>query len=205
MITVLAGVNGAGKSSLLGSSLRNNGCEYFNPDEVAKQLMTKKPELTLEEANSQAWTLGKKMLELAISHNDDYTFESTLGGNTITRILLEAAKKGTEITIIFCGLESAELHIERVAARVSKGGHHIPETKIRQRWLDSIENMMKLIMVCKNVSVFDNTTSLINGKPSPKKLFAFSGNQWLSLPIKDMPKWARPLATTAIKKLTMGN
>ena len=39
VITVLAGVNGAGKSSIGGAGLRENGADYFNPDEVARVLM----------------------------------------------------------------------------------------------------------------------------------------------------------------------
>ncbi len=202
MITLLAGVNGAGKSSLFGSYLRTQGYEYYNPDETAKQSRQKDKNLSLEQANSKAWMLGKKLLLRAIKNNDDFTFETTLGGKTITRILLNAAKNGRKITLIYCGLESIELHLKRVEDRVANGGHQIPEKKIRQRWLSSMENMIKLIAVCHGVSVFDNSTPLIKGKPNPKKLFAFSENQWLSLPIKDMPDWAKPLATTAIKRLS---
>ncbi len=202
MITVLAGVNGAGKSSLLGTSLRDKDINYFNPDEIARQLMNKKFDLTQAEANGQAWMIGKRFLERAIFEENAYIFESTLGGNTITRILMEASKNGTAISIFCCGLESPELHIKRVKERVAKGGHSIPETKIRQRWLDSIENMMQLIMVCKSVSIFDNTTPIMDSKPKPRRLFAFSGNQWVSQPVQDMPAWARPLATAAMKRLS---
>lgn len=203
MITVLAGVNGAGKSTLLGTNLRDNNINYFNPDEVARQLMINEPDLIPMEANSRAWRIGKGFLERAIAANSDYVFESTLGGNTISGLLMEAAKNGTEISIFYCGLESPELHIKRVKERVAMGGHDIPEIKIRERWIGSLENMMRLMMVCKSISVFDNSTPVTEGKPKPRRLFAFSDNQWINQPAKDMPSWAKPLATTAMKRLSI--
>ena len=38
-IYVLAGVNGAGKSSIGGAMIRAAGGQYYNPDEAARQLM----------------------------------------------------------------------------------------------------------------------------------------------------------------------
>ena len=65
-IHVLAGVNGAGKSSIGGAAVRQHGGEYFNPDEVARALREKDPALTQADANSAAWRQGVMLLELAI-------------------------------------------------------------------------------------------------------------------------------------------
>ncbi|MDD5260234.1 MAG: hypothetical protein PHD76_00130 [Methylacidiphilales bacterium] len=61
-------------------------------------------------------------LEQAIAKGSHFTFETTLGGKTITDILIDAAKKGAVIRIWYAGLESLELHLQRVASRVKKGG-----------------------------------------------------------------------------------
>lgn len=200
MITVIAGVNGAGKSSVLGEWLRKAGADYFNPDEVARSLMKANPALTLTDANSQAWVMNRDRLEYSIERNLDYTFETTLGGNTIYRLLARALELGVEVQIFFCGLSSPELHIQRVAERVGKGGHDIPEEKIRQRWHGSIHNLIMLIPHCTDVTVFDNSTELVKGKPSPAKLFSLSGDEFRSPPIATMPDWAKPLAAAAIKR-----
>ena len=44
MITVLWGVNGAGKSSIGGSAMRNGGGDWYNPDAEAHKRKEKAPE-----------------------------------------------------------------------------------------------------------------------------------------------------------------
>lgn len=82
-IRVLAGVNGAGKSSIVGATIRDKGGEYYNPDEAAREIMAANPGLGQTEANAAAWEQGRKLLERAIDQGLDFTFETTLGGNTM--------------------------------------------------------------------------------------------------------------------------
>ena len=65
-IFVLAGVNGAGKSSLGGAALAARGSRYFNPDLAARDLVEADPQLTLERANGHAWEMGRRGLERAL-------------------------------------------------------------------------------------------------------------------------------------------
>src|SRR5207249_6832873 len=89
---VLAGVNGAGKSSIGGASLRSFGGEYYNPDEAARALMAANPALSQVEANGAAWHQGRRLLERALAERLDYAFETTLGANTIPRLLAEIGR-----------------------------------------------------------------------------------------------------------------
>jgi predicted ABC-type ATPase len=200
VITVIAGVNGAGKSSVAGANLRHNGADYFNPDEVARDLRVDNPGLSEAEANGQAWQMGYEQLLRAIDEGQDYIFESTLGGNTICQTLHDAIDRGEEVRVFFVGLASPELHIARVAARVSRGGHPIPEAKIRERWVSAIHNLMGLIPRCTAVSVFDNTAEDSGSGPNPVCLFALQGDQFVSPPANPMPNWAKPLASVAITR-----
>src|SRR3954470_10635162 len=86
-IFVLAGTNGAGKSSVAGASYRKRGANYFNPDEATQRILVTNPGSGLEEANAAAWLQGKRLLERAIREKIDYAFETTLGGNTIPDLL----------------------------------------------------------------------------------------------------------------------
>ena len=85
-IYVIAGVNGAGKSSIGGAAFRSLGGEYFNPDEAARELMTASPGLDQATANGAAWRRGSDLLRQAIAQRLDYAFESTLSGSTIPRL-----------------------------------------------------------------------------------------------------------------------
>ncbi len=73
-IYVLAGVNGAGKSSIGGAAVRACGGEYFNPDEAARQLLAANPKLTQTDANSTAWKHGRRLLERAIAERLTFAF-----------------------------------------------------------------------------------------------------------------------------------
>lgn len=199
MITVIAGVNGAGKSSVAGSYIRSEGGEYYNPDEYARQWLSENSHRTQAEANAEAWKIGQGLLKAAIAARKPFTLETTLGGRTITGILSEAISHGTPVRLIYCGLASSELHIERVAARVRNGGHDIPEEKIRERWDRSVRNLMHLIEVGADVVVFDNSAPLQHGKPSPKILFSLQEQQLSGL-TPDIPDWAKPLAAAALKR-----
>lgn len=197
MITVIAGVNGAGKSSIAGANIRNAGGEYYNPDEVARDLRANDASLSQYEANAQAWMIGYEQLNKAIAHNLDYSFETTLGGNSITECLLKAIEQGIQVRVFYCGLSSAELHIERVQYRVKQGGHDIPEDKIRERFTTSLHNMMRLLPGCYEVNVYDNSAPLNNGKPEIKRLFRVKAGN-IELYETNMPDWAKPLAATGI-------
>ena len=90
----LAGVNGAGKSSVGGAMIRASGADYFNPDEAARELIAANPGLDQVKANAAAWHQGRRLLERAIRERKDFAFETTLGGSTMPRLLSEAASQG---------------------------------------------------------------------------------------------------------------
>jgi predicted ABC-type ATPase len=203
VITVLAGVNGAGKSSIGGAHLRAQGAEYFNPDEAARKLMTIQPGLDVSESNGLAWQEGKRRLEKAIAEGGHFTFEATLGGNTITRLSLEAAATGARLQIWYAGLANVELHLQRVAARVRKGGHDIPEREIRKRWTASMANLIRLIPSVTTLRVYDNSAERDPAQgqpPEPRLLLAIDEKQFSYPPpeaLTDIPAWAKPLVFVA--------
>ena len=111
VLYVLAGVNGAGKSSVGGHLLERDGLTWFNPDTFARELKTSTG-CDQETANAYAWQEGMRRLEGAIANGLNHAFETTLGGKSVTAKILEAAKTH-DVLIWFCGLSSPELHIAR--------------------------------------------------------------------------------------------
>lgn len=196
-ITVIAGTNGAGKSSILGQYLRERGGEYFNPDEIARTLRESESALSQQAANGLAWTAGKELLETAIANSQDYVFETTLGGNTIKRLLQGAAAHGHRLVIWYVGLNSPELHIRRVQERVQRGGHPIAESQIRQRFTRSLENLVELLSVVHELRLFDNSFSANlenNEPPRPNSLLHLrDGVLVSSVNLLDVPDWAKPV------------
>ena len=156
-ITVLAGPNGGGKSSIAGAMLRNAGGDYFNPDEVARRIREHDPPLSVPEANGLAWREGKRLLERAIDERKSFAFETTLGGSTMTELLDGAAAAGLEVRVWYVALSSAEMQLARVRARVARGGHDIPEADVRRRYTKSLENLVRLLPKLTELRMFDNS------------------------------------------------
>jgi predicted ABC-type ATPase len=203
-ITALAGTNGCGKSSIAGAMLRSAGGEYFNPDEVARRLL-KDPALTQRETNGRAWREGKRLLERAIRERLSFAFETTLGGETMTRLLEQALSAGLEVRVWYAGLSSPELHLARVRARVARGGHDIPETDVRRRYTQGMQNLVRLLPRLTELRVFDNSEEgdPNAGKvPRPRLLLHMKAGRIVApgrSRIAATPDWAKPILAAALK------
>lgn len=204
VLYVLAGVNGAGKSSIGGYLLERAGMTWFNPDTFARELVAKTG-CDQVIANAQAWTEGMRRFDVAIAQNHSYAFETTLGGNTVTRKIL-AATQTHDVMIWFCGLVSAEQHIARVNARVSMGGHNIPEAKIRERYPQALLNLISLMPQLAHLQVYDNSTSVAPGDtvPDPVLVLEMEAGHILwpahgdIAAMKNTPEWAKALVEAAL-------
>lgn len=202
-IVVAAGTNGAGKSVIAGEFLAARAAgAYFNPDLAAKAMMNRDG-LTLTEANARAWALGFELLNRAIERDEDFSFETTLGGNSITQAVLRAAASGLDVFIFYVGLDSPERHIARVAARVTRGGHPIAAEKIRERYPKSLANLIKLLGCASEVRVYDNSAESEDGRPHARLVFNMSQKRIVKPRLDELvvstPEWAKPIVAAAIR------
>lgn len=206
-VFVLAGVNGAGKSSVGGALLAEHGLDWFNPDTFARDLAASLG-IDMAKANGLAWEQGRQQLESALRARRNYAFETTLGGNTIALMLAQATRTH-DVVMLFCGLSSPEQHLRRVGLRVARGGHDIPEQKIRERWVKSRLNLIILMPYLAHLQVFDNSTDVEPGEdiPDPQLLLEMADGQLLypdpqdGQALQDTPEWARPILQAAIEQL----
>lgn len=203
-IAVLAGTNGAGKSSVGGALLSQIGVPYFNPDEVAREISAIHPDLPQSKVNSLAWHEGLQQLQEAIRLRRNHAFESTLGGSTITSTLEQAINAGLEVRIWYVGLESPELHIARVQARVARGGHPIPEAMVRQRFDSSRLNLIRLMPGLSELKVFDNSAESdpsLGKRPEPILLLHVIKRKLVGpgqAELMKSPDWAKPIIAAAL-------
>lgn len=200
---MIAGVNGAGKSSIGGAAIRKAGGAYYNPDEAARKLMAAGLGLTQPEANILAWHKGIELLLKAVGRKFDFTFESTLGATTIPGILRQAALQGTALRIWYVGLESPELHIARVQQRVRRGGHDIPEEDIRRRYERSRLNLIELIPVLTSLRVFDNSFEAepeAGKAPKPVLVLHMEDGKIIGpTDLSNTPLWTKSIVAAAIQ------
>jgi predicted ABC-type ATPase len=210
-IYVLAGCNGAGKSSIGGAALRQSGGEFFNPDEAAQRIaaanVTRSPPLTRERINSAAWNEGRRLLQRAIDERADFAFETTLGGRTMTALLEQAAQAGLSIHVWFVGLADVDLHIDRVRRRVAKGGHDIPARKIQERFGNGRLHLIRLLPHLTELYLYDNSAEADPDRgamPSPRRLLHYRQRRIVSPTalrtlLEATPAWAKPIVAAALK------
>lgn len=202
-IYVLAGTNGAGKSSIGGAMLVQEGVEYFDPDEAARLILSANPGITQADANSAAWHEGRRLLQRAIVERCTFAFETTLGGHTIIALLERALAEGIEVRVWYVGLSSPELHIARVRSRVARGGHDIPEERIRDRYDRSRLNVIHLLPNVTALRVFDNSKHadpFAGVAPEPTLILHLARGVVVSrCDLSLTPKWAKPILAAAMR------
>ncbi len=179
------------------------GAGYFNPDHAAARIRSANPHLSEAEANGEAWRQGIHLLERAIAGRLNFAFETTLGGNTIPALLSSALSSGLEVRIWYAGLANVELHIARVATRVQKGGHRIPEQKIRERFDRSRVNLIRLLPRLTELLVYDNSKEAdpdAAERPEPTLLLhTVSGKIAGRCDLELIPEWAKPILAAALR------
>jgi predicted ABC-type ATPase len=141
-VVVLAGINGAGKTTASQDLLVNllKVPTFVNADAIARGLNGLNPE-------AEAFRAGRIMLdqlnELA-ARRADFAFETTLAARTYAGCLASLRATGYEVYLYYYWLDRPELAIARVAARVQSGGHFVPDDTIRQRYSRSVKNFFDL-------------------------------------------------------------
>jgi predicted ABC-type ATPase len=202
-IYVLAGTNGAGKSSVGGAAFREKGADYFNPDEATRRIRSTNPQVSERDANIAAWQEGKRLLEEAIGKRLVFAFETTLGGDTITSLLRRALAEGVEVRVWYVGLVTPELHISRVRARVARGGHDIPAKTIRERYERSRINLIRLLPNLTELRVFDNSVDAdpASGEtPTPLLVLHMRNGKVVAMcDLARVPEWAKPIVAVAMR------
>lgn len=133
---IISGCNGAGKTTasytLLPEMLECS--QFVNSDEFAKGLAPFSPET----ASIQASRYMLLKIRYLFRRREDFGIETTLATRTLLRMVSEAQAEGYTVTVMYFWLNSPELAIARVKARVKAGGHNIPEETIRRRYMTGI-------------------------------------------------------------------
>jgi predicted ABC-type ATPase len=204
-IYVLAGPNGAGKSSIGGAMIRAMGADYFDPDEAAVAISTANPGASAIQATSAAWYEGKRLLERAITERGNFAFETTLGGTTISMLLARAIAAGIAVHIWYVALDSPERHVARVAARVARGGHAIPEHDVRRRYDASRHHLIDLMPGLASLRVYDNSVDAdlsAGHAPEPRLMLHLErGTVVAHCELASAPVWVKPILMTALAPL----
>lgn len=150
IVVATAGPNGAGKTTFYHAHLAPAGLRLVNADVLALELG-----LGAAEAMATATALRRAL----VARGESFVFETVFSDPVGDKLafLADTAANGYTVVLCFIGIASADQSDERVAMRVSQGGHDVPVDKIRSRFSRTLSNLHAAIERLPHVMVFDNS------------------------------------------------
>lgn len=176
---LLAGPNGGGKSTYA-PKLRADVEEIVGPDELAYGLARNAP----ERAALRAGRLAVRRRHDLLRQRRSFAVETTISGRGHLSLVEQARRAGWSIGIIYIGLGSPELAIERVRERVMQGGHDVPPEDVRRRYHRSLHNLALIYESADRLIVLDNSSA----EAPMRGVLEVNGGRILS-PGRRLPKW----------------
>lgn len=161
-IIIVAGPNGAGKTTFARSFLPAEAAvpRFINADLIAAGLAPFAPET----ASIKAGRLMLQEIALCARRGESFAFETTLSGLSYLRLIRTWRAQGYLVNLFFLSLPNVETAIERVASRVRQGGHDVPESVIRRRFVSGLDNFHRNYkMAVDDWTLYDNT----GAEPAP--------------------------------------
>jgi predicted ABC-type ATPase len=181
IMVALAGPNGAGKTTFFHVHLAAAGLRFVNADVLS---------LELDVPPYEAARLANALREALVARRESSIFETVLSDPVADKIgfLEEAARGGFIVVLCFIGLADAGQSTERVAMRVTQGGHDVPDDKLAARFPRTLHNLRLAIQQLPHVLIFDNSD--LRTPFRPVAVFEYGQLRDLAEPV---PQWLRPL------------
>ncbi len=181
VIVALAGPNGAGKTTFYEAHLKASGLRFLNADILAGELGI--------DAYHGAEVAAKLRQEF-VDQGESFVFETVFSDPVGDKLgfLKDAPKKGYAVVMCFIGIAASGHSEERVAMRVSQGGHDVPTEKLTARFPRTMTNLKQAIGELPCVLVYDN-----DDLRTPFLLLAVYQNGRQTFRAKSIPEWLEPV------------
>jgi predicted ABC-type ATPase len=177
IIMVLAGPNGAGKSTFFSSHLAHAGMRFVNADLLAQAL-----KLTAQQAMEAADALRSELIRQGESFITETVFSDPVGAKL--GLFSNAMAQGYTVILLFIGISGPERSDERVAMRVSQGGHDVPPDRLIARYPRTLANLRSSLQLLSGVIVYEN-----DDLRHPYRLIARVERGIVEEATRDLPAW----------------
>ena len=179
---LLAGGNGAGKSTFYQQFLASTGLPFINADILAKELDAEQPETASYKAAKLAERLRLDLLHTGTS----FCFETVFSHPSKIDFLASAKSAGYEIILVYIHLHNDQLNLARVAQRVAEGGHTVPGEKIISRIPRTMQYVSDALALVDVIQLYDNSLH-----DEPFTSIAFVNHGELEIQKQPLPDWAK--------------
>jgi predicted ABC-type ATPase len=156
---IIAGPNGSGKSTAYrDTDIEAGGRSLWivNPDLLTERIRQAEG-LDIAEANRAAVQRIEAWLEASIDVHKSVGVETVLSTDKYRRLVMHAKRLGFVVWLIYVVLDSPDRNVERVRLRVAKGGHDVPEEKIRARYVRSLQQFAWFLDQSDRAWIYDNS------------------------------------------------
>jgi predicted ABC-type ATPase len=151
---VLAGGNGAGKSTFYRLFLAPRGIRLLNADLIAVEINPESPEMAGYEAAYFISRLGEDLLDQGVS----FCFETVFSHESKIDFVARAKALGYEIILVYIHLDTPALNEARVHQRVSEGGHNVPAEKTRSRIPRTMKHIATALPLADEAHLLNNSS-----------------------------------------------
>ena len=150
IVVAIAGSNGAGKTTFYHAHIASSGLRFVNADQIARQL-----DIDAYAAASVAESIRREL----VKQRESFAFETVFSDRVGDKInfLKDAASSGYQVVLCFIGIANTDLSLQRVAMRVTQGGHDVPSEKLNARFPRTLANLKQALAELPHVFVFDNS------------------------------------------------
>jgi predicted ABC-type ATPase len=181
IVVAIAGPNGAGKSTFFEAHLKSSGLRFLNADSIAGEL-----EVGADEAVSMVAALRAEL----VNQRESFIFETVFSDPVGDKLgfLKQTAQAGHAVVLCFVGIADAGTSEQRVAMRVSQGGHDVPTEKLIERFPRTLANLAAALCELPCVLVFDN-----EDLRTPFRHVATYANGRRTQLNEPIPPWLKPL------------
>lgn len=156
---LLAGSNGSGKTTLYERVIRPiTGLPFVNADEIAKALAGG-AEID-EELSIRAAQMAAQRREEMIAAGTSFVAETVFSHPSKVDLVHRAIEQGY-VVHLYVVVVPVELTVARVRARVSNGGHDVPEDRVRARHRRLWAHMADATRVADETTIYDNTSAAV--------------------------------------------
>jgi predicted ABC-type ATPase len=187
VIVALAGPNGAGKTTFYHAHLQHAGLRLVNADVIAREL-----NIGPYEAVKLAASIRREL----VRQRESFVFETVFSDSVGDKLsfLKETAQSGHTVLLCFIGIAGATVSEERVAMRVSQGGHDVPTERLVARYPRVLANLRSAIRELPHVWIFDN-----DDLTTPFRFIAACESGRVAKLHRPIPEWLGPLLPPQIQ------
>ena len=181
IIVAIAGPNGAGKTTFYHSQIQAAGLRFINADVLTRELVV--------DAYTAARVADSLRREL-VQQRESFVFETVFSDPIGDKLafLKQASEVGYTTVLCFIGISGVMISEQRVALRISQGGHDVPSEKLIDRFPRTMANLKSALRVLPKVMIFDNDDL----RTPFRHVASFEAGRLQKL-YKPVPKWLKPM------------